>query len=73
MLAPAVSTLNEVVVTGYGTQKKREVTSSITSVKSDEFNKGSVNSPVALIQGKVSGLSISKPGGNPNGTIMIYD
>ena len=70
-LAPAMSALNEVVVTGYGTQKKREVTSSITSVKSDEFNKGSVNSPVALIQGKVSGLSISKAGGDPNGTYDI--
>jgi TonB-dependent starch-binding outer membrane protein SusC len=71
ILAPAMSTLNEVVVTGYGTQKKREVTSSITSVKSDEFNKGSVNSPVALIQGKVSGLSISKAGGDPNGSYDI--
>lgn len=71
VLAPALSALNEVVVTGYGTQKKREVTSSITSVKSDEFNKGSVNSPVALIEGKVSGLSISKPGGNPNGAYDI--
>jgi TonB-dependent starch-binding outer membrane protein SusC len=71
VLAPALSTLNEVVVTGYGTQKKREVTSSITSVKSDEFNKGSVNNPVELIQGKVAGLSISKPGGDPNGTFDI--
>ncbi len=71
VLAPALSALNEVVVTGYGTQKKREVTSSITNVKSDEFNKGSVNSPVQLIQGKVSGLSISKPGGDPNGTYDI--
>jgi iron complex outermembrane receptor protein len=71
VLAPAMSTLNEVVVTGYGTQKKREVTSSITSVKSDDFNKGSVNSPVALIQGKVSGLSISKAGGDPNGSYDI--
>ena len=71
VLAPAMSALNEVVVTGYGTQKKREVTSSITSVKSDEFNKGSVNSPVALIQGKVAGLSISKAGGDPNGAYDI--
>jgi iron complex outermembrane receptor protein len=71
VLAPALSALNEVVVTGYGTQKKREVTSSIVSVKSDEFNKGSVNSPVALIQGKVSGLSISKAGGDPNGSYDI--
>ena len=67
VLAPAATSLTEVVVVGYGTQKKREVTSSIASVKSDEFNKGNVNSPVQLIQGKVSGLSISKPGGNPNG------
>jgi iron complex outermembrane receptor protein len=71
VLAPALSALNEVVVTGYGTQKKREVTSSIVSVKSDEFNKGSVNSPVALIQGKVAGLSITKAGGDPNGNYDI--
>ncbi len=66
VLAPALSTLNEVVVTGYGTQKKREVTSAITAIKSDEFVKGSVSDPVQLIQGKVSGLSISKAGGDPN-------
>lgn len=71
VLAPAVSSLSEVVVVGYGTQKKREVTSAIASVKSDEFTKGSVTSPVALIQGKVSGLSISKPGGNLNGGYNI--
>ena len=71
VLAPAVSALNEVVVTGYGTQKKREVTSSIVNVKSDEFNKGNVENPVELIQGKVAGLSINKPGGDPNGTYDI--
>lgn len=71
VLQPSMSTLNEVVVTGYGTQKKREVTSSIANVKSDEFNKGSVNNPVQLIQGKVSGLSITKPGGDPNGGFDI--
>ncbi|MCX6254816.1 MAG: SusC/RagA family TonB-linked outer membrane protein [Bacteroidia bacterium] len=71
VLAPAISALAEIVVTGYGTQRKREVTSSIASVKSDEFNKGSVNDPVQLIQGKVAGLSISKPGSNPNGGYEI--
>ncbi len=71
VLAPAMSALNEVVVTGYGTQKKREVTSSIVSVKSDEFNKGNVNNPIQLIQGKVAGLDISRPGSNPNGTYDI--
>ncbi len=66
VMEPSVSALGEVVVVGYGTQKKREVTSSITSVKSEEFTKGNVTNPVQLIQGKVSGLSISKAGGNPN-------
>ncbi len=66
-----VTSLDEVVVIGYGTQKKKEVTSAITSVKSDDFNKGYVNNPAQLIQGKVSGLSISKPGGDPNAGYTI--
>jgi iron complex outermembrane receptor protein len=71
VLVPAATSLGEVVVVGYGTQKKREVTSAIASVKSEEFNKGNVENPVQLIQGKVAGLSISKPGGNPNGSYDI--
>lgn len=67
VLRPDVTALSEIVVTGYGTQEKKEITSSIVSVKSEEFNKGYVNDPAQLIQGKVAGLSISKPGGNPNG------
>jgi iron complex outermembrane receptor protein len=66
VLASSMSSLEEVVVVGYGTQQRKEVTSSIASVKSDQFNRGSVQAPVQLIQGKVSGLSISKPGGDPN-------
>lgn len=66
-MVSSTAALAEVVVVGYGTQKKRETTSSIVSVKSEEFNKGSVNNPVQLIQGKVSGLSITKAGGDPNG------
>ena len=61
----------EVVNIGYGTQKKREVTSSITSVQSEEFNKGNINNPLQLIQGKVAGLDISKPGGDPNGSYYL--
>ncbi len=65
-LTEDVMALDEIVVIGYGTQKKKELTSAISSVKSEEFNKGQVNNPAQLIQGKVAGLSISKPGGNPN-------
>ena len=55
---------------GYGIQKRREVTSSVTTIRFSEFNKGNIESPVQLIQGKVAGLSISKPGSDPNG---VYD
>jgi TonB-linked SusC/RagA family outer membrane protein len=65
-LSEDVMALDEIVVIGYGTQKKKELTSAISSVKAEEFNKGQVNNPAQLIQGKVAGLSISKPGGNPN-------
>jgi TonB-dependent SusC/RagA subfamily outer membrane receptor len=66
LLAPAVSALGEIVVTGYSSQRKKEITSSIANVTSDEFNKGNVNRAEQLIMGKVAGLSISRPGGNPN-------
>ncbi|MCX6302341.1 MAG: SusC/RagA family TonB-linked outer membrane protein [Bacteroidia bacterium] len=71
VLVPETSTLGEVVVTGYGTQKKKEITSAISSVKSDEFNKGNLNTPEQLIVGKVAGLSVSKAGGDPNGGYTI--
>ena len=58
--------LDEIVVIGYGSQSVKEVTSAVTSVKSDDFNKGYINDPIKLIQGKVAGLSISKAGGDPN-------
>jgi iron complex outermembrane receptor protein len=71
VLEPSISTLGEIVVTGYGTQKKKEITSAISSVKSEDFNKGNLNSPEQLIVGKVAGLSISKAGGDPNGGYTI--
>lgn len=63
--------LEEVVVVGYGTQKSKEVTSAVTSVKAEDFNGGNVNDPTQLIQGKIAGLQISKVGGDPNGTSTI--
>ncbi len=66
LLEADVTSLDEIVVIGYGTQKKKEVTSAVASVKSEDFVKGNVNDPAQLIQGKVAGLSISKPGGDPN-------
>jgi iron complex outermembrane receptor protein len=70
-LAADVQSLSEVVVVGYGTQEKKEITSSVTSLKAEDFNKGTVNDPVQLLQGKVAGLNIVRPGGNPNGGFNI--
>jgi iron complex outermembrane receptor protein len=67
VLVSDVTALDEVLIIGYGTQKKKEITSAISNVTSEEFNKGNVNNPAQLLQGKVAGLSITKPGGNPNG------
>ncbi len=60
----------ENINTGYEKLKSSEITGSVSVIKSDEFNKGNINNPLQLIQGKVAGVGISKPGGNPNG---IYD
>jgi TonB-linked SusC/RagA family outer membrane protein len=63
--------IDEVVVTGYGTAKTREITNAITSVKAEDFNGGNVNDPTQLIQGKVAGLTITRPGSDPNGGFNI--
>lgn len=59
--------LNEVVVIGYGTQKKGDITSSVGSVKSEDFTAGAINDAGQLIQGKIAGLSVTNPSGNPVG------
>jgi len=71
ILLEDIATLDELVVVGYGTQKTKEVTGSITSVKSEDFNNGNINNAAQLIQGKVAGLSISKPGSDPNADFNI--
>uniref|UniRef100_UPI0040484898 SusC/RagA family TonB-linked outer membrane protein n=1 Tax=Algoriphagus sp. TaxID=1872435 RepID=UPI0040484898 len=70
-LSESVQGLNEVIVVGYGTQEKKEITSAVASIKSEDFNRGTVNDPSQLLQGKVAGLNISRPGGNPNGGFNI--
>jgi TonB-linked SusC/RagA family outer membrane protein len=67
-----IATPSDTIVNiGYGTQNRSDVTSSITTITSDEFNRGNINNPFQLIQGKVAGLDISKPGGDPNGTFYL--
>ena len=63
--------MDEVVVIGYGTQRKGDVTSAIASVKAEDFTVGKVGDAADLIKGKVAGLSIAKGSGDPNATSAI--
>ncbi len=63
--------LNEVVVIGYGTQRKGDVTSAVASVRPENFNKGAVKDIGQLIQGKVAGLAITNPSGDPTSGTQI--
>ena len=62
--------LNEVVVVGYGTMRRKDVTSSITTVKAEDLNKGVFTDPASMLQGKVAGLVVTSSG-DPNGTPSI--
>ena len=57
-LTPSVMNLDEVVVIGYGTQTRREITGSVTSLTQESFRKGVTRNAADLLQGKVAGLSI---------------
>ncbi len=60
--------LEDVVVTGYGTVKRGNVTGAISTVKSKDFNKGAITSPQELLTGKIAGVNVinnGEPGGGP--------
>ncbi len=65
------ASLGEVVVVGYGSQKRAEVTSAVASVKSENFVKGAVRDAGQLLQGKVAGLTINLPSGDPTSSSQI--
>lgn len=70
-LAGANTRLNEVVVVGYGTQRQKDVTGSVVSVSSKDFNSGPQLSPQQLIQGKMAGVNIAQNSGKPGGSNTI--
>ncbi|MCQ2254987.1 MAG: SusC/RagA family TonB-linked outer membrane protein [Bacteroidaceae bacterium] len=65
-LGEDIAALNEVVVVGYGSMRRKDVTSSITTVKADDLNKGTFTDAGSMLQGKVPGLVVSTTG-DPNG------
>ena len=64
-------TLEEVVVTGYGTVKKKDATGAVNTINSKEFQKGIVTSPEQLMQGRVAGVQITQNSGEPGGGINV--
>ncbi|PPK87658.1 iron complex outermembrane receptor protein [Neolewinella xylanilytica] len=57
--------LDEIVVVGYGSKKRSDVTGSIASVKNENFNKGVVVNPGQLLQGKIAGVNVTAASGEP--------
>jgi TonB-dependent starch-binding outer membrane protein SusC len=70
-LATSVSNLNEVVVIGYGSVRKRDLTGSVVSVQAKNFNKGPINNPDQLLLGKVAGLQVINNSGQPGAATVI--
>ena len=63
--------LSEVVVIGYGSVKKNDLTGSVTAIKADEINRGAITSPDQMLQGKVPGLLVTPASGDPTGGATI--
>ncbi len=72
-LLESAESLDEVIVIGYGTAKKEDMTGSVNKVTTKDFNKGSVSSAQDLITGKIAGVTVTAPSGAPGegGTINI--
>lgn len=72
-LAPDTKSLTEVVVVGYGTTRRKDLTGSIATVSSKDFVQGQVTNPEQLVAGKIAGVQITSNGGAPGagGTIRI--
>ncbi|WP_448702082.1 SusC/RagA family TonB-linked outer membrane protein [Mucilaginibacter sp. AW1-3] len=69
-LQPNNKSLNEVVVIGYGTQSKKDVSGAITTVTSKDFQTGTITSPEQLIQGKVAGVAVTSNGAPGSGSTI---
>jgi len=63
-------TLNDVVVVGYGTSKKKDLTGSVSSIPAKDFNKGAITNPLQQIAGRAAGVNVTQvgnePGSNPS-------
>lgn len=70
-LTEEAQSLDEVVVIGYGVQKKSDKTGAVASIDSEQLNQGVLTDPIQAMQGKIAGVSINKKGGDPNGGFSV--
>jgi iron complex outermembrane receptor protein len=70
-LSENATALGEAVVVGYGTQRRQDVTGSVTAITAKDFVKGQITSPEQLVQGKVAGVQITTSGGAPGAAATI--
>lgn len=70
-MQPDTKTLNEVVVVGYGTAKKSDLTGSVSNISNKDFNQGAITSPLQQIAGRAAGVTITQTGSEPGSTPTI--
>jgi len=70
-LAPQSTSLTDIVVIGYGTARRKDVTGAISTVQAKDFNKGTITSPDQLLQNKVPGLEVTQNSGQPGAATTI--
>src|SRR4030095_704578 len=71
LLVSSGTNLNEVVVIGYGTSRKRDLTGAVGAVSEKDFNKGLQTAPDQLIQGKIAGVQVLNNSGMPGGSTTV--
>lgn len=70
-LAVQVTSLDDVIVIGYSTQKKTDKTGAVSTVKSEDLNGGVITNAIQAMQGKAAGVLISKAGGDPSADFKV--
>jgi TonB-linked SusC/RagA family outer membrane protein len=70
-LTESISNLNEVIRIGYGTALRKDVTGAVASISTSQFNTGVITNPMQEVQGKIAGVVIAQPGGDPNGDFIV--
>ncbi|HZX73290.1 MAG TPA: SusC/RagA family TonB-linked outer membrane protein, partial [Cyclobacteriaceae bacterium] len=71
LLEEDLKELNEVVVTGYSSVEKRDITGSVTSIKADDFKEISLNGIDQALQGQAPGVQVTQSSGTPGGGISV--